>query len=204
MYGWAALQYQAWARGSLFVTGSIERTVVLYTDHILEFWIDDEHYFGGDLYALRKAPLVLHLQPGEHRVDARILRDVRVMGGLGGAAVDVVLEAEASEGGLSVKGGSLVLPDMADERLASSLGSVSPRNDEKDWIEVLDIQSVNVCVRLIVPTVFYPLMDADGYMRAASLFVSREVHPSGWHRDRSVPWHSISLFRVLQWLRYFL
>lgn len=37
-------------------------------DHVIEFWIDDQSYFGGDLYAFRKAPLVLDLSPGEHKI----------------------------------------------------------------------------------------------------------------------------------------
>lgn len=150
VYGWAALQYQAWARGSLIVAGDRERTVVLYTDFILEFWVDDQHYFGGDFYAYRKAPLVLHLQPGEHRVDVRIVRDVRVMGGGGEPTVEIALEVEASDGGLAVGDGRVVLPDVVDGRLVSSLGSVSVRNEKKEWMEVLSIESVNVCVHLLV------------------------------------------------------
>ena len=67
VYGWAAVQYQAWARGELHVGGNETQHLVLHTDTILEFWVDDQHYFGGDFYTYRKAPPVLHLQPGSHR-----------------------------------------------------------------------------------------------------------------------------------------
>ncbi|KAL9005709.1 MAG: hypothetical protein Q9188_001522 [Gyalolechia gomerana] len=121
--GFIGLQYQAWARGTLTVDGDKERTVVLYTDHVLEFWVDDEHHFGGDFYAYRKAPLVLHLQPGKHKIDVRIVRDVRAMGAVGEpTAVD----------------GSLLLPDLVEGRLATSLGSISVRNEDKNWIEVIE------------------------------------------------------------------
>ncbi|KAL8838025.1 MAG: hypothetical protein Q9170_002306 [Blastenia crenularia] len=143
VYGWAALQYQAWARGTMVVHGEGKRTVVLYTDQVLEFWVDDEHYFGGDLYAYRKAPLILHLEPGEHRIDIRIVRDVRAMGGVGEPTADVVLEAEVSEGGLEAVEESLLLPDLVEGRLASSLGSINLRNEDNDWIDVLSIQSMN-------------------------------------------------------------
>lgn len=58
VYGWPTLQYQAWARGTLPVAGGVKRTVVLYTNHVLEFWFDDERYFGRDLYVYRRVPLV--------------------------------------------------------------------------------------------------------------------------------------------------
>ena len=68
VYGWAALQYQAWARGRLVVESEKPQKIVLHTDHVLEFWIDDRSYFGGDFYAFRNAPLVLDLFPGEHKI----------------------------------------------------------------------------------------------------------------------------------------
>lgn len=143
VYGWAALQYQAWTRGTLTVAGDKERTVVLYTDQVLEFWIDNEHYFGGDFYEFRKAPLVLHLEPGEHVIDVRIVREVRAMGGVGEPTVSIGLEAGISEGGLKAVDGSLLLPDLVEGKLTSSLGSISVRNEGKDWIEVVSLQSVN-------------------------------------------------------------
>lgn len=68
VYGWAALQYQAWTRGRLVVESESSRKIVLQMNHVLEFWIDDRSYFGGDFYAFRKAPLVLDLSPGEHKI----------------------------------------------------------------------------------------------------------------------------------------
>ena len=68
VYGWSALQYQAWARGKIIVEARTQQKVVLYTDHILEFWIDDRPFYGGDFYAFRNAPLVLKLSPGEHQI----------------------------------------------------------------------------------------------------------------------------------------
>ena len=73
IYGWSALQYQAWARGKLIVEAETQQKVVLYTDHLIEFWVDDRPSFGGDFYAFRNAPLVLHLSPGEHRMGMCIL-----------------------------------------------------------------------------------------------------------------------------------
>jgi hypothetical protein len=47
VYGWAAVQYQAWARGEITVLGTETQPFILYTDAIIEYWVDDKHYFGG-------------------------------------------------------------------------------------------------------------------------------------------------------------
>ena len=145
IYGWAAFQYQAWARGSLIVHGDSTRTIVFYTDHVLEFWVDGQHFFGGDFYAYRKAPLILYLDAGLHQVDVRLVRDIRVMGGIGKPIIKIRLEAQKSGGGLSFAS-KPVVPDIVDGRLASKLASVSVRNEERLWIDVWGIQSVDVCI----------------------------------------------------------
>lgn len=145
VYGWAALQYQGWTRGSLTVHGDNGRRIVLYTDNILEFWVDDEHYFGGDFYSFRRAPLVLLLKPGEHSVEVRVVRDVRAMGGVGKPTVSLLLEAELSEGRPQILNESLLLPDMVEGRLSSSLGSVTVRNEGDAWIDVVGAEAMNVC-----------------------------------------------------------
>jgi predicted esterase len=83
VYGWAALQWQAWARGEFTVKSEESVLVRVYTPRILEFWIDDEHYFGGDLYAFHRAPVTVRLAPGSHRIDVRLARDTRAMGAVG-------------------------------------------------------------------------------------------------------------------------
>ena len=166
VYGWAALQYQGWARGNVTVHGDQQKTIVLYTDQVLEFWIDDDNYFGGDLYAYRRAPLVLHLDPGHHQIDIRIVRDVRAMGGVGEPTISIGLEAEVSEGGLKPVEGSIVLPDVVEGKLVGSLGSVILRNEEDRWIDVLSLESVNVCFHSLSGA---STLRADGHVRLASL-----------------------------------
>lgn len=119
------------------------QSIVLYTDSLLELWIDDQHYFGGDIYAYRKAPLVIRLDPGSHRVDARLIRDVRIMGGLGNPTIRIKLEARKSLGGLVVPR-SLLLPDVVDGKLASNLASVPVRNEEQQWIDIWDLKPLTV------------------------------------------------------------
>ena len=147
IYGWAALQWQAWARGNLRVTGGDPRTITLYTDNVLEFWVDGTPHFGGDMYAYRRAPLVLQLGPGDHRIDIRIIRDLRAMGS-SGANVEVKLEAVESQrhdGGLVIDERSLLIPDMIwRPGLASPFGSLTVRNEGTGWIKIKEIRSIDV------------------------------------------------------------
>ncbi|MCJ1466655.1 hypothetical protein MMC07_005275 [Pseudocyphellaria aurata] len=140
--GWASLQYQAWARGRLVITGDSSQTIVMYTDKVLEFWVDDQPYFGGDFYAFRRAPLVLHLHSGSHTIDVRLIRDIRAMGGVGDTSIHIKLNAQKSDGGLTSTG-ELTLPDLFEGQLASQLASIPIRNEEQEWIDVQDIKSVD-------------------------------------------------------------
>ncbi|MCJ1319368.1 hypothetical protein MMC15_004704 [Xylographa vitiligo] len=141
IYGWSALQFQAWARGDLLIHGSEPRAVVIYTDNVLEFLIDGEPYFGGDFYAYRRAPLMLRLSPGTHCVEIRLVRDVRAMGGKLPPSLRVSIKAEFSTEKLVVLSDRMILPEMVDGKLASHLGSVPVRNDSDDWIEVIGLES---------------------------------------------------------------
>ena len=95
-YGWAALQWQAWARGEIYVQHDNVETLTLNTYGILEYWIDDDHYFGGDFYSYGKVPVTLHLSQGVHRFDVRLIREIRSMGGVGEPNVNVKLELKRS------------------------------------------------------------------------------------------------------------
>lgn len=150
IYGWAALQYQAWARGSVSVGGNSAQTVVLYTDSLLEFWVDNKSYYGGDFYSYQRAPVVLHLHPGVHRIDLRIVRDNRAMGGIGDPKVHIRLDAQRSKVGLAVIEDQLLVPDMVGMKLASHLASVPVRNEEQEWIDVLSVESKDVRIILAI------------------------------------------------------
>ena len=145
VYGWAALQHQAWARGQLNITANSARSILFYADNVLEFWIDDSHHFGGDYYAYRRAPVVLHLHPGSHNVDIRLVRDVRVVGGTGEPNILIKLKAESSNGSLVLIGQKALIPDIVDGVLASSFASVPVRNEGQKTIDILDINTRAVC-----------------------------------------------------------
>ena len=145
VYGWAALQYQAWARGHLKIAANSTQSILLYTDNILEFWVDDEHYFGGDFYAYRRAPLVLQLDPGSHNVDIRLIRDVRVMGGIGEPKILIKLKAEISNGKQLLMGPKALIPDITNGVLVSPFASVPVCNQGQKSIHILDIMTNLVC-----------------------------------------------------------
>ena len=120
VYGWAASQWQAWTRGYLVITAKSARSIIFYTDNVLEFWVDDDHYFGGDYYAYRRAPLVLHLNPGSHNINVRLIRDVRVMGGIGEPKISVKLKAERSNSSLAIVSQKALIPDIVDNGVLAS------------------------------------------------------------------------------------
>lgn len=137
IYGWAAFQYQAWARGELVIRGKKTQHVILHTDAILEYWVDDQHYFGGDYYSFRKAPPVLHLEPGTHRLDIRLMRDVRAFGGIVEPKIDVEIGIQQTSGTLELARPGILMSDVVDGKLASSSASVTVRNSGVDDIEIL-------------------------------------------------------------------
>ncbi|OSS47835.1 hypothetical protein B5807_06315 [Epicoccum nigrum] len=144
IYGWAAVQYQAWARGELIVGGNETQNVILHTDAILEFWVNDTHYFGGDFYSYRNAPPVLRLDPGHHRIDLRLARDVRAFGGILEPTIDVVVGVEKVSGDLDLAKPGILMSDVIDGNLATPQGSISLRNSGIHAVEIVGIQPANV------------------------------------------------------------
>ncbi len=102
VYGWAALQYQAYARGFIDVIGHSPRKIALYAEHVLELAVNNSPIFGGDVYGFRRAPIILDLGPGENKMDLRLIRDVRAMGGIGNPSVFVRLSFERCDTILNV------------------------------------------------------------------------------------------------------
>ena len=140
VYGWAALQYQAWARGYLMIQADSIVPILLYIDNVLEFLVDDKPYFGGDFYAYRKAPAVLHLTPGLHKIDIRLIRDVRSMGAGTEPEVTTILRAVQAEGGLTLEVDRLVVSDIVNGNIASPFTSLPVRNESQHWIHVIGVE----------------------------------------------------------------
>jgi len=111
--------------------------------------VDDKHFFGGDVYAYRRAPLVLRLQPGNHKIDLRLVRDVRAMGAVGDPNISIKLKVEISRDSLTIEVQRFLVSDVVDGYLASPFASVPVRNNSKKWINIWNIMSVNVCFWVI-------------------------------------------------------
>ncbi|KAL4927822.1 uncharacterized protein BDV17DRAFT_118898 [Aspergillus undulatus] len=150
IYGWSALQYQAWARGHLHLPDSRYQSVAIYTDGILEIVVDGRRHFGGDFYSYRRAPLILNLTPGGHVVELRLVRDVRALGGQGDPTVKVVLEAEIRYDLLTVDEQSLLVPESTDWKLGSTWSSINIQNNGAEWIDIISLNCSNVCFRMVM------------------------------------------------------
>jgi predicted esterase len=178
VYGWAALQWQGWVRGEIIVQREDSLTLSLDAENILEYWVDDNQYLGGDFYGFKRAPAVLHLDPGVHKIDVRLVRDVRSMSGITtNPTVDIKLELEASPDRLR-QVGRVLIADRIEEAaglLASDLASVVLRNNLHDEnIEIDSVQtrpsSRNACKTFLVHD--NPIIIAPGQSRPVAFRVA--------------------------------
>jgi hypothetical protein len=151
VYGWAALQYQAFARGFITVMGHDSCRVAFYSDNILELAVNDQPFFGGDFYGFRRAPVVLNLTPGDNRIDLRLILDVRDMGGVGEPSISVRLSVQLCSEILNVVEKSAVAPDLVNGKLTSSYASIIVRNESDDWVQITSIQNciVSICAFVV-------------------------------------------------------
>ena len=140
VYGWAALQWQAWARGSLILAGHEPRKVLLNIENSLEFWLDGQHYFGGDYYAYSRAPYVFHLEPGHHSLNVRLVRDVRSMGSIGQPDLSIRIIASVVEEDLVFLPQSSVFPDVVNGKPAGSYCSIALLNTNEQCCQIQKIE----------------------------------------------------------------
>ncbi|RMY68398.1 hypothetical protein D0863_07157 [Hortaea werneckii] len=178
VYGWAALQWQGWARGRINLPSA--KTLALHMEHVLELRIDGEQYFGGDFYGYGRAALTLHLLPGEHRIDLRLVRDVRAMGGVGGPKLDLLLKLEESSGWLSPvladetdEDSGILISDLVGDKngpLASPYASATLRNDASHDIFIQGVEAThNQCEAELLDS---PLKLIPGQTRPIGLKVA--------------------------------
>ncbi|KAI6816122.1 alpha/beta-hydrolase [Hortaea werneckii] len=178
VYGWAAFQWQGWARGQIHLLSA--KTLALHVEHILELWIDGEQYFGGDFYGYGRSALTLHLLPGEHRIDLRLVRDVRAMGGVEEPKLDLLLKLEESSGWLSPvladesdEDSGILISDLVGDKngpLASPYASATLRNDASHDIFINGVEAThNQCEAELLQS---PLKLMPGQTRPVALKVA--------------------------------
>ena len=144
VYGWSAMQYQAWTRGYLDIRGAEKKPILVYTDDILELRIDGKLHFGGDVYSYRNAPIVLLLGSGRHTIDVRLIRDLRAMGGDENPRIEVLLCFQRSMSELAVDVDKLIAPEIVEGKLVSTFACVPVRNESSEWMDVWQVDSVKV------------------------------------------------------------
>ena len=150
VYGWAALQWQAWVRGTLTIQSSESMTVKIYLPAILEFEIDGQRHFGGDFFSYRNAPLILCLETGDHTLNIRVVRDVRASGGIGEPSVDFEIHVEQTESGLVLVPEKALIPDFVKGHgYAGRVCCIPVQNTGRNWLDVVDV--VEESVRLSLP-----------------------------------------------------
>lgn len=136
VYGWTIVQYQAWIRGIVINRSSHEQLTALTLNQVLEYWVNNDHYFGGDFLGLERAPQLVRLQPGENVIEIRLIRDVRSMGGIGHTHINPSLKIAPAHEGLSIVENSLVAPEIFDGRLASPYVGVTLHNTHDVAVEI--------------------------------------------------------------------
>ncbi|KAF9883033.1 hypothetical protein FE257_004316 [Aspergillus nanangensis] len=143
VYGWPALQFQAWMRGYLRLEEAAvgNQTVALYVNGILEFSINGKRHFGGDFYGYRNTPTIINLPPGEHVIDIRLIRDVRASGGIGEPSLSPTFEAQIRRELVTVDKRSIMVPELSQGKLGSSWGSINVQNNMADNVEILSIKT---------------------------------------------------------------
>lgn len=148
VYGWPALQYQFWARGYLRIRATRAQTVAVSGGGMLEFWVDGEPYFGGDMYQYRRAPSIIRLSPGRHTLDLRLTRDVRAFGALS-QSFETAIDAELRQELVTVDKNSLVISELTQGKLGGIWASINVQNNGAEPIDFISIYSSKVCHRFI-------------------------------------------------------
>lgn len=131
--------------------------------------------------------MVLHLKSGKHRIDVRLVREVRAMGGVGEPRVTTQLSLTRSPGGLQavlhIGGGVMISDFIGDEKnavLASPHASITIRNDAKHDIHVFAVESTpNACVAQLSKKITL----VPGQTRPVILHISCSHNPQDWQMD---------------------
>ena len=136
VYGWPGLQFQTWVRGQIINTNTDPKRVILFADNVLEYSINEQHYFGGDLYGFRKAPAVLKLSKGANDINLRIVNDIRASGAKRPPCVDVRLEVRQARDNVEFVDDGLLFPELVDGYLPTHFASATIRNHGPEAISI--------------------------------------------------------------------
>lgn len=156
-FGWSALQFQAWIRGTVEVHS--EGRYGVWIGNAVEFYLDGIFYDVGNLYdpdilLYNRGGLFLHLSSGQHILEIRVVNDIRAFGGqippkvdvhlaLRKVTEDLVLADHRSHGGWIVPTVIEPLSKHSSKHegcLTGEWASFALRNEGRKWIVIVGLR----------------------------------------------------------------
>jgi hypothetical protein len=156
-FGWPALQFQAWIRGSFYI--SSEGRYGVWIGSAIEFYLDGIYYDVGNLYdadvvQFNRGGLFLDLSSGAHVLEIRVVNDIRAFGGQVPPKVEVQVALRKVTADLVVADydthGGWVVPTVIDMKrkdtwrsdgcLAGEWASFALRNEGREWVVITDLR----------------------------------------------------------------
>ena len=156
-FGWSALQFQAWIRGSFYIPSKGRYGV--WIGGAVEFYLDGIYYDVGNLYdadvvQFSRGGLFLDFSSGEHLLEMRVVNDIRAFGGQVPPKVEVQVALRKVTEDLVVAEydthGGWVVPTVIDMKrkdtwksdgcLAGEWASFALRNEGREWVVLTDLR----------------------------------------------------------------
>lgn len=161
VFGWSALQFQAWIRGFIRIP-NLGR-YGLWIGNAVEFYLDGVYYDAGNLYdadvfQFSRGGVFLELLAGTHVLEIRVINDIRAFGGQIPPKVDVHVALRKVEEDFVVADydshGGWVVPTVinmtrkdpwrGDACIAGEWASFALRNEGREWIYITGLRVNNV------------------------------------------------------------
>jgi len=163
-FGWSALQFQAWIRGTFIVHE--EGRYGIWIGDAVEFYLDGLYWDVGNLYEAdvlqySRGGLFLDLSAGEHLIEVRVVNDIRAFGGqippkvevhlgLNEVTEELVVESHNGHGGWEVPHIINMTRTNGLDRsvcVAGEWASVAVRNQGRHWIALISLKINQVLFR---------------------------------------------------------
>ncbi|CAG8432933.1 6079_t:CDS:10 [Diversispora eburnea] len=164
-FGWVINQFQTWARGYFELSQDIinikdiknitdikETIPVLIQCHnIGDFYVNNRRLFG-DWYDYKKSWHVLHLQPGNHVINVRLVNEIRIFGDK--IPPDFKFQCQIrklneKEKVMMILSQTIIVPNLVNGHLAGRFISIGILNTlEKEWITISKVIVVNSNVKM--------------------------------------------------------
>lgn len=146
IYGWAGLQFQAWARGWIEVE-ELSRVKVEVSGAV-EFFIGSQKFLG-DVYGYNTAPVLVSIPKGRTRIDIMVAGDIRATGGKLPPSIKTVVRVLAAQEGLTLDERSWKIPDAVpggegEGIFAGEFGTISVMNEGFILVDIIAIEGANV------------------------------------------------------------